>query len=54
MLDVILHIEINSDVSSHTGRPALSNFGFSNLYYGESSDYLSHPGPASKNGPTVL
>lgn len=54
MLDVILHIEINSDVSSHTGRPALSNFGLSNLYYGESSDYLSHPGPASKNGPTVL
>lgn len=54
MLDMILYIEVNSDIGSHTGRPALSDVRLGNLDYGKGGDRLSHPGPASKHHSTVL
>ena len=54
MLDMILHIEVNSDIGSNASRPALPNVGLGHLHYGESGDGLSHPGPAPKHRPTVL
>lgn len=54
VLDMILHIEVHGDISSHTGGPALPNIGLGNLYYGERADGLSHPGPAPKHRSAVL
>lgn len=54
MLDMILYIQIYSDVPSHTGRPALSNVWLGNLHYREGGDGLSHPGPAPKHHSAVL
>lgn len=51
---MILHIEVESDISSDTSGPALPNVGLSNLYYGKRSDGLSHSGPATKHHSTVL
>lgn len=33
MLDVILDIEVNSDISSDSSRPTFSNVGLGDLYY---------------------
>lgn len=54
MFDMILYIEVNSDISSHAGRPALSYVGLGNLYNGKRGDRLSHPGPAPKHHATVF
>lgn len=54
MLDMILHIEVNSDISSDTSRPALSDVGLGNLYYGKGGDRLSHPGPAPEHHSAIF
>lgn len=54
MLDVILHVEVDGDVGSYPGRPALSDVGLGHLHYGEGGDGLSHPGPAAEHHPAVL
>lgn len=54
MFDMILYIEVNSDISAHAGRPALSNVGLGNLNYGKRRDRLSHPGPAPEHHATIF
>lgn len=54
MLDVILYVEVDSDISSDTSRPALSDVGLGNFYYGKSRDHLGHPCPASKHQTTIF
>jgi len=51
---MILYIEVNGDVSSHAGRPALPNIGLGNLHDRKGGDGLSHPGPASEHHSAVL
>lgn len=54
MLDVIFDIEVNSDISSYAGRPALSDVGLGDLHDGKRRDVLSHPGPAPEHHATIL
>lgn len=54
MLDVILYVEVDSDISSDTSRPAFPDVGFGNLDNGKGCDRLSHPGPAPEHHSTIL
>lgn len=54
MLDVIFDIEVNSDISSYAGRPALPDVGFCDLHNGKGGDVLSHPGPAPEHHTAIL
>lgn len=54
MLDVIFDIEVNGDISSYAGRPALPNVGLCDLHDGKGGDVLSHPGPAPKHYAAIL
>lgn len=54
MLDMILYIEVDGDVSSNASWPALSDVGLGNLYYGKRGDRLSHPSPSSKYHSAIL
>lgn len=54
MLDMILYVEVYGDISSDTSRPALSDVGLGDLYYGKRSDGLSHSGPTPKHHSTIF
>lgn len=54
MLDVIFDIEVNSNISSYTGRPALPDVGLCDLHDGKGGDVLSHPGPAPEHHAAIL
>lgn len=54
MLDVIFDIEVNGDISSYAGRPALSDVRLGDLHDRKSGNVLSHPGPPPKHDTTIL
>lgn len=54
VLDVIFDIEVNSDISSYAGGPALSDVGLGDLHDGKRGDVLSHPGPAPEHHAAVF